>query len=416
MTQTRTVLHLLSQRPTLTGSGTTLDVLAHEAGRQGWHQHAVVGVPASAAAPRIEPIPADQIHPLLFETAALDFPVPGMSDVMPYPSTRFSAMTDDQWARYRTAWRDHLLAVRENVEPDLIHSHHLWLLSSLVKDCFPGVPVVTHCHSTALRQMELCPDRTAEIVAGVRRNNAFVSLHGNQAHQIAQTLDIAPTRIHTVGAGYRADLFHPEGRDASGAEQLLYVGKLSHAKGLPSLLDSVERLAQQRPTLRLHIAGSGAGPEADALRQRMDRLGTIVRYHGQLDQWHLADRMRRCSVCVLPSFYEGLPLVLVEAAACGCRLVATTLPGVVEQLAPHLGAALYPVALPPMAGIDTPVAEELPAFEGRLEAALVAALEAATPEPADGNPPPAVDAFRWSAVFQRIEKVWLTLLEDAGGI
>ena len=56
--------------------------------------------------------------------------------------------------------------------------------------------------------------------------------------------------------------------------------------------------------------------------------------------------MRRSTVCVLPSFYEGLPLVLVEALACGCRLVATDLPGVVDELAPRIGAALELVELP----------------------------------------------------------------------
>mgnify|MGYP000532501899 CR=1 FL=1 len=44
------------------------------------------------------------------------------------------------------------------------------------------------------------------------------------------------------------------------------------------------------------------------------------------DQPALAELMRRCAVLVLPSFYEGVPLVLAEARACGCRLVATDLP------------------------------------------------------------------------------------------
>ena len=80
--------------------------------------------------------------------------------------------------------------------------------------------------------------------------------------------------------------------------------------------------------------------------------------------------MRRSSICVLPSFYEGLPLVLVEAMACGCRLVATDLPGIVEELAPRLGDALELVTLPTMAGVDTPVEAELPAFVDRLETGM----------------------------------------------
>jgi glycosyltransferase involved in cell wall biosynthesis len=405
-----TVLHLLSQRPTLTGSGITLDMLAREAGRRGWRQHAVVGVPASAPPPRIEPLPAENIYPLLFETAELDFPVPGMSDVMPYPSTRFSRMEDARWERYRAAWRAHLETVARKVRPDVIHSHHLWLLSSLVKDSFPGIPVVTHCHSTALRQMELCPDRAPEIVAGVRRNDAFVSLHGGQAAQIVETLKVSAEAVHVVGAGFRADLFHAAGRPDAAGETLLYVGKLSRSKGLPSLLDAVEGLARRRPGLRLHICGGGAGAEAEALRGRLEAMAPAVVFHGQVDQGTLAERMRQAAVCVLPSFYEGLPLVLVEAAACGCRVVATALPGVMEQLAPHLGDALFPVEMPPMAGIDTPVEAALPAFVDRLESALDAALDV-TLDVKDSRGTPAVQAFTWEAVFQRVEAVWRSVIE-----
>jgi len=64
----------------------------------------------------------------------------------------------------------------------------------------------------------------------------------------------------------------------------------------------------------------------------------------------------------LPSFYEGLPLVLVEARACGCRLVATDLPGIRERLLPVLGDELALVELPRLTGVDKPVAADLPAF------------------------------------------------------
>ena len=88
----------------------------------------------------------------------------------------------------------------------------------------------------------------------------------------------------------------------------------------------------------------------------------------------LAKLMRRCSVCVLPSFYEGLPLVLIEALACGCRLIATSLPGIKEQLAPRLGSALELVPLPKLKGIDTPSPEGLAAFVDDLTTAIETAI------------------------------------------
>ncbi len=66
--------------------------------------------------------------------------------------------------RYLGAWRAHLSSVVEALRPDLIHSHHVWLMSSVLKDIAPDTPVVTHCHATGLRQMVLCPHLAERVV------------------------------------------------------------------------------------------------------------------------------------------------------------------------------------------------------------------------------------------------------------
>ena len=398
---------MLSQRPALTGSGVTLDMLVAQADAAGWDQHAVVGVPASDSTRHVETLPPERVHPLRFETTDLAYPVPGMSDVMPYSSTVFSRMSDAQWDAYRIAWLRHLTSLRKIVVPDVIHSHHVWLLGALVKEVFPDVPVVTHCHATGLRQLQLCLSRATEIASGVRRNDAFAVLDAGLGERLCGVLDVDSDRVHVVGAGYRDDLFHSRDRAVSGGNNLLYVGKLSRAKGLPWLLDALAGLAPRHPEVTLHIAGGGAGEEADALRSRIESTPG-VRLHGQLDQAALAGLMRRCDVTVLPSFYEGVPLVLVEALACGCRVVATDLPGVRTELAPALGAALLTVPLPRLTDVDRPVADDLPAFVERLEAAIEASLSATTATAHGG-----LDRFTWGAVFGRVEKIWQKLLTPA---
>jgi len=399
---TPSVLHLLAQRPTLTGSGVTLDQLARQAAEAGWEQYAVVGVPAEleVTVPGVDP---EHLFPLRFETLTLPFPVPGMSDVMPYPSTRYSAIDDARWARLRESWYEHLDAVAQTVSPDVIHAHHLWLMSSLVKQVFPSTPVVTHCHATGLRQMALCSERAPEIVAGLRRNDAFLVLDRASVTTVAERLELDADRIHVVGAGYRDDLFHSDGRGPTNGCELLYVGKLARAKGLHCLLDAFEALAADDPRLRLHVAGSGEGDEAVALRERMKSMGARVVVHGQLDHSRLGELMRRCDVLVLPSFYEGLPLVLCEAAACGCRVVASNLPAVRDPLAAALGDWLTPVELPPLIGPDEPDADAVPAFVERLSAGIARALTT-LPET-----PPRVRDFTWAAVFARVEAVWASL-------
>jgi len=409
------VLHILSQRPSLTGSGITLDAVVRHASSAGWEQRVVAGVPKDDAEATVDGLDSNHMHPLFFGTHRLPYPVPGMSDVMPYPSTVFGAMTDREIETYRSEWRLHLRPVIDDFQPDVIHSHHVWLMSSMLKDLASDTPVVTQCHATGLRQMVLVPGLGAEVCAGCARNDAFVVLHRHHAAELARALEVPDERIHLVGAGYRDDLFHARGCDLERSPALLYIGKYSAAKGLPWLLDAFEWLAQKHPNLLLHIAGDGSGDEAEALRRRMTAMAPKVVLHGQLTQGKLADLMRRSTVCVLPSFYEGLPLVLVEALACGCRLVATGLPGVVDELAPRIGAALELVELPAMEGVDTPVVAELPAFVDRLMVGLQQAIDA----PPLGDPtrtmPEALDAFTWEAVFERIERVWRQVIEANRG-
>ena len=398
------ILHLLSQKPGWTGSGVALDAIVRAAARGGWDQYAVVGVSTHDPPPVVGGLDQDRVRPLLFESEALPFALPGMSDVMPYTSTRFAAMSRDQIGRYSAAWTDHIRRTIADTRPHLVHSHHVWVLSSLVKSIDSSIPVVTHCHGTALRQMELCPAMAEEVREGCSHNDAFVVLH--RAHEAALTdeLHVDTSQISIIGSGFQEDIFHARERQPSGPV-VTYAGKLSRAKGLPWLIEAIDKVAETVPGVMLNIAGSGSGPEAEAIRRQIDDSDRVL-FHGHLDQRQLAALLRKSAVFALPSFFEGLPLVLVEAAACGCRLVATALPGVVDELEPRLGECLETVELPRMRGVDEPVAADLPAFVDNLAAALEAALEKPAIEGASG----VVAGMTWQAVFERIEEVWHRLL------
>ena len=318
---------------------------------------------------------------------------------MPYRSTVWSTMTDEHLASYRAAWRDHIAGVIETFKPDLIHAHHVWILGAMLKDLTPDIPVFTQSHSTGLRQMELCPHLADEVRRGVARNDGFFALHRGQADDLRRALGVTEERIHVIGAGYREDLFAPDKATPRHPKRLIYVGKYASAKGLPWLLDAFERVRQRQPGLELRIAGSGSGDEAARLRTRMESMPGVTLL-GQIDQPTLADELRRASTMVLPSFYEGLPLVLVEALACGCRVVATRLPGVLDPLAAQLGAGMQLVDLPRLQGPDVPVVEDLPRFVEAL-AEGIETSQASTPVDIDPAP------FTWGAVFRRIEEVWL---------
>ena len=126
------------------------------------------------------------------------------------------------------------------------------------------------------------------------------------------------------------------------------------------------------------------------------RCGYDVTLLGPLRQEELAGELCRADVFVLPSFFEGLPLVLAEAMACGDRVVCTELPGVRQWMDTHSpGNGIRFVPPPPMENTDTPLPGTLPTFEAALARAIRAAAEDA---PAAVN----LTALSWTAVARRI--------------
>jgi len=330
---------------------------------------------------------------------------------MPYKSTVFSKMTAHQVNIYVKAWKNHLGRVISDFQPDVIHTHHIWLMSSIVKDIAPNVPVLNQCHATGIRQMEFCPHLTAMVKKGCARNDRFQTLFEEHSKKLKKILEISSKRIHIIPSGFREDIFYSTDNSTRNPKAILYSGKYSSAKGLPWLLNAFEKLNRKISGLELHITGSGAGDEAESLKRRMLRMKPNVIVHGQLGQADLANLMRKCSVFVLPSFYEGIPLVLMEAAACGCRLVSTRLPGVEKQIVHYLGGDLQLVPLPKIYDMDKPVAEDLPTFVKNLSEAIEISLQKATIHK-QKNVKPSFNNFTWAAIFKKIEKIWLELIEQ----
>jgi glycosyltransferase involved in cell wall biosynthesis len=235
------------------------------------------------------------------------------------------------------------------------------------------------------------------VIAGVSTAHRFAALTAGHADAIAEIVHVGRERITAVGAGFRDDVFTGAGAGRRG--HVAYAGKLSDAKGLPQLLDAVDGL----DGVTLHVAGGGAGPEAEALAARIDSSPRVAG-HGRLDQTELAALLGSVDVFALPSLFEGLPQVLVEAYASGCRLVATDLPGT-RELARVLGDAIELVPRPETDGPDRPIAAAIPGFVADLAGAIRRAVAAGpiTPDPE------ILGQLTWDAVYERIEAIWREL-------
>jgi glycosyltransferase involved in cell wall biosynthesis len=134
---------------------------------------------------------------------------------------------------------------------------------------------------------------------------------GHHNYLIAGLYHLPVTRIHVVGAGHNDRLFKPQEKPTPGPVQLVYAGKLSCAKGVPWFLRALSKI--HALPWRLHLVGGGSGAERQACLRLADELGDRVKVHGAVNQQDLAAIMRQSHIFILPSFYEGLPLVVLEA-------------------------------------------------------------------------------------------------------
>ena len=133
------ILSITAQKPHSTGSGTYLTELVRSFDRTGCRQAVVCGV-----------YPDDNIdfpdsvacYPVFFsrsseESGNISFPVTGMSDIMPYESTRYRDLTPVMINEFEEAFIAAVDKAVNELDPDLIICHHLFLLTALVRKHFP---------------------------------------------------------------------------------------------------------------------------------------------------------------------------------------------------------------------------------------------------------------------------------------
>ena len=117
------------------------------------------------------------------------------------------------------------------------------------------------------------------------------------------------------------------------ARVLLFVGRITAQKGVGLLLDAFAKIVDNRPDWRLVIAGEG--PDRPALQGRSESdpsLRDRVSWLGRRND--VPSLLKRAGVLVLPSLWEGMPNVVLEAMAAGRPVLASDVEGVRDLVIP----------------------------------------------------------------------------------
>jgi colanic acid/amylovoran biosynthesis glycosyltransferase len=227
--------------------------------------------------------------------------------------------------------------------PRLIHAHFATDgLAALPLARSLGVPLATTLHgyevSRSMPRLLLSGRASWMRYALFRRRlmaqgDLFLAVsEAIRQRAVAQGFPAERTVTHYIGADL--DRFRPAG--ASEAGLVLHVGRLVEKKGTACLLEAFARLRNSEASARLIVIGDG--PLRSALERQAESLGlgAAVIFLGRQPPDVVLDHMRRSWLIAAPSVRagdgdsEGLPTVLVEAAACGLPAVATEHSGIPE--------------------------------------------------------------------------------------
>jgi glycosyltransferase involved in cell wall biosynthesis len=189
-------------------------------------------------------------------------------------------------------------------------------------------------------------------------------------------------KMKIIHCGVEPDRYAPGDRNGT---KLMFVGRVAAVKGVPVLLEAVAKAREVRPDLTLTLVGDGPDRAAlEAQAKAMD-LGGAVTFAGYKSQSEVADLLASHDALVLPSFAEGVPVVLMEAMAARMPAIATAVGGVSELVedgktgclvAPGDAAALCSAILSLM-GDDASRARMGTAGRRKVEAHFTARTEAA---------------------------------------
>lgn len=229
-------------------------------------------------------------------------------------------------------------AVLREFRPELLHAHFAKQATGAARELAAelGVPFTFTAHGYDVYRRP--PADFADRAAAA---SAVVTVSEANARHIEKTFGVPADHIRLVPCGIDTERFRPDGRRAE-PPRVVCVARLKPVKNLELLLEACAILRGRGVEFRCALVGDGpCRDELEAMRARLG-LGEVLELVGAAEQAGVLAWWRRAAVAVLTSKSEGMPVSLMEAAACGVPAVATAVGGVPELVEDGVTGLLAP--------------------------------------------------------------------------
>lgn len=122
-------------------------------------------------------------------------------------------------------------------------------------------------------------------------------------------------------------------------QKILFLGRLCKEKGIHELLDAVQEVKSHYPKLQVYLGGVWVDEE---LKEKADGYREWIHQLGWIDYEKKGKYLKECNIFVLPTYFEGLPVSLLEGMAYGCACVASNVGGIPYMMLPEETGLLIP--------------------------------------------------------------------------
>ncbi len=239
-------------------------------------------------------------------------------------------------------------------EPDIIHYH-----SPLVPFIDMGIPSVVTVHTPMAFDVEMIEvvdfmSLAAKMTLNISslriekklfiKSNAIATVSAQVSDELDQ-LGYAKQKIHSIGVGVDVSRYLP-GKTPRDDNSVLFVGRLSYRKGLWDLIAAAKQVLKEDRNVVFNVVGDG--PLYDKMKERIRNEGIEenVKLLGRIGEEELISFFQTCGLFVLPSHYEGLPAVLLEAMSTGAPIVSTNIGGTKELIENGKNGLIVPTKNP----------------------------------------------------------------------